>query len=148
MVVVEKRDYWVNFVPFGAGQFQNGHKGKGYFFFTSQMAFGATSVGLFAYLYTRYNLQQGGVKPEDVDRVRNLQILQVSTGAVCLGLMAWGIVDSLAHYQPSTEGKPDRKYIDSILKKKRQPSKKEPSSFHFTPSVSPDGVGAAARWEF
>src|SRR5690606_22290788 len=31
MVVLEKRSYWVNFVPFGAGQFQNGQRKKGLF---------------------------------------------------------------------------------------------------------------------
>ena len=49
LVVIEKRPYYINFVPFGAGQFQNGHTRKGILFFSGELAFGGTSAGIFVY---------------------------------------------------------------------------------------------------
>ena len=56
-VVYERRSYMVNFFPFGAGQFQNGERGKGMFFLGSEAALGAISLGAFATNLALYGLQ-------------------------------------------------------------------------------------------
>ena len=43
----EQHSYAVNFIPFGAGQFQNGQRGKGWAFLGIEAALGAISLGAF-----------------------------------------------------------------------------------------------------
>src|SRR5262249_24563985 len=45
-----------NFVPFGAGQFQNGERRKGWFFFGTETVLGAASLGAFATNLALYGL--------------------------------------------------------------------------------------------
>ncbi len=140
MVVIEKRPYYINFIPFGAGQFQNDHNRKGVFFFSSEVLFGGTSLGLFVYQWLRFGIG-GRVPREDVDSVRRLQQLQIATGAVSLGLVAWGIVDALLHYQPTIQRKPN---IDLLPKGWDNPQK----SFRVSPAVLPQGGGLILDWRF
>lgn len=152
MYVVEKRDFYVNFIPFGAGQFQNGDRNKGIAFAVSQAAFGATSAGLFTYLITKYRLQND-VPPTEAESVRNLQILQVTTGGITLGLMAWGIVDALIHYQPTVRIEPDKSFLPKNLRDRLEPNRPlkpdlQSSSLELIPMPLANGGGVAASWEF
>ncbi len=97
-VIVEKRPYYINFVPFGAGQFQNGHRRTGLIFFTSQLALGGTSATLFSYQVVKYGIG-GSVPPDELKRVNNIRKTQVVTGAACLVSMAAGIVHALIHHE-------------------------------------------------
>jgi hypothetical protein len=98
----EKRQYWINFVPFGMGQFQNGRRGKGIAFAGSQGAAAATSIGVFVYLVNRYGY--GGKVPRDeASEVRRLQQIQLGASIAFAGLAAWGIVDALRDYEPVVE---------------------------------------------
>ena len=45
VVRYERHSFAVNFVPFGAGQFQNGQRRKGWLFFGAEAVLGAVSVG-------------------------------------------------------------------------------------------------------
>src|SRR3954469_1429961 len=56
VVRYERHSFAVNFVPFGAGQFQNGHRRKGWLFFGSEAVLGAVSVGAFAPNLALYGL--------------------------------------------------------------------------------------------
>ncbi|MBT8492797.1 MAG: hypothetical protein KJO07_07030 [Deltaproteobacteria bacterium] len=163
VVEVEKRDYYVNFIPFGAGQFQNGQRKKGIAFAVSQSALGFTSAALFTYLLTRYRLQSD-VPREEADTVRNLQILQVTTGGLTLGLMAWGILDALIYYEPTTTKRleADKSYLPKDLRDKLEgdkplkpditprPRRKKPpkGSFRILPVPTANGGGFVASWEF
>jgi hypothetical protein len=154
LVVVEKRDYFVNFIPFGAGQFQNGDRTKGLLFATAQGVTGGISAGIWLYLVGSYGGVTGGkVPPADADRVRRLQQLEIGAGVACIGLMAWGVVDSLVHYKPSVVRKPDESALPPELRKKLAPKPKKPppsgpTSFRLAPTPLEGGAGVAVGWEF
>jgi hypothetical protein len=48
IVRYERHSFVINFVPFGAGQFQNGQRRKGWLFLGAEAVLGAVSVGAFA----------------------------------------------------------------------------------------------------
>jgi tetratricopeptide (TPR) repeat protein len=100
LIVYETHPYYVNFVPFGAGQFQNQQRGKGIAFAASQAVTGGISAGIFLYLASKYGLVSSEVPFEDGPVVRRLQEAEIAAGAMFLGLYAWGVVDSLLHYKP------------------------------------------------
>jgi hypothetical protein len=145
MVVIETRPYYVNFIPFGAGQFQNGHRGKGVFFAASQAATGGLSAGLWLYLVGTYGLP-GTVSAEEAPLVRRLQQIEIGAGALCLGLMAWGIVDSLIYYKPSVRGEPDESLLPPELRRRRPaPTSRRPL---VTPTPLARGGGLTLTWEY
>lgn len=162
MVVVEKRDYYVNFIPFGAGQFQNKQTTKGILFASAQGVTGAISAGIWMYLAGSYGLS-GQVKPEDASRVLRLQQIEIGTGAAFLGLAAWGIVDALIHYKPSVVRKPDESALPPDLRLKDPTpapttgpgsppagpaTGRAPVTFHLAPTPLPGGGGVVMSWEF
>jgi hypothetical protein len=119
--VIEKRvgrnSFAVNFVPFGAGQFQNGHRKKAWAFLVGESLLGAVSVGAFA-----TNLAVYGFRPQracrydvgdvacptsaidhtEENRSRWLTRVQVASGAMFFATVAWGILDAIYFYQPET----------------------------------------------
>jgi len=93
------RPYYVNFVPFGAGQFQNDESGKGTALAIGEGATVATSVGIWLYLAQRYGVESNEVPVGDVARVHALQLTEIGTGIAALALYGTGVVDSLYHYR-------------------------------------------------
>lgn len=120
--IVERRvgrnSFAVNFIPFGAGQFQNGHRKKGWAFLVTETVLGAASVAAFA-----TNLAVYGFRPQrscrydvgstacpadaidhtDENRSRRLTQVQVASGAMFFGAVAWGILDAIYFYKPETQ---------------------------------------------
>ncbi|MEZ4402212.1 MAG: tetratricopeptide repeat protein [Kofleriaceae bacterium] len=146
MVVIETRPYYINFVPFGAGQFQNGQPGKAIAFATGQGVTGAVSAGIWLYLTGTYGYN-GVVPDEDNQFVRRLEAVEIGTGIACLGLIAWGVVDSLRHYRPSVQRKPDESLLPPELRRKPEPAK-PPPRLELAPTASPDGGGLQLRLRF
>ncbi|HWN69312.1 MAG TPA: tetratricopeptide repeat protein [Haliangium sp.] len=142
MIVIERKPYYINFVPFGAGQFQNGHDGKGIFFFVSQTVIGGTSAGLWVWQVGKYGYN-GTVPAEEVETVRVVQQVQIATGVACLGLMVAGIIDSLIHYESTTRRPADESLIPADLKPRERGNE---SSWKLSPA--PKGAGAVITWEF
>jgi hypothetical protein len=120
--VIEKRfgrnSFLVSFIPFGAGQFQNGHRKKGWAFLTTEVVLGAISVGAFAtnlavyglrpQRICRYDVGDRACPPDWIDhtdenRSRWLTRVQVASGAMFLGAIAWGILDAVYYYRPETQ---------------------------------------------
>ncbi|HVV86397.1 MAG TPA: hypothetical protein VHE35_25245 [Kofleriaceae bacterium] len=128
LVVVEKRSYYINYIPFGAGQFQNRQRKKGIAFALGEGLTGATSAGIWLYLVGSYGLS-GTVPNAEAASVRRLQQYEIVSGTACLALVAWGIVDSLLNYQPSAQRRPDESLLPPDLRRKR-------------PTASPTGGGA------
>jgi hypothetical protein len=114
----EKRSYAVNFIPFGAGQFQNGERRKGWLFLGAETALGAASVGAFVTNFALFGIAPHRrcltVQPIDpnglaqpcpaVDRSdealsRNLMRTQVVTGGLFFAVALWGVFDALRHHQ-------------------------------------------------
>jgi hypothetical protein len=120
--IIEKRfgrnSFAVNFIPFGAGQFQNGHRKKGWAFFAVEGVLGAASVAAFATNLAVYGLRPQRMCQRDVgntacppeyidhteeDQSRRLTQVQVVTGAMFLGAVAWGILDAIYFYRPEVQ---------------------------------------------
>ncbi len=166
MVVVEKRDYYVNFIPFGAGQFQNGQTTKGIVFAAAQGVTGAVSAGIWMYLVGSYGLS-GTVPDAEAAGVLRLQQIEIGTGAAFLVLVAAGVVDALYNYKPSFVRKPDESALPPHLRLKPgpadgdrdadpeqpPPSRGEPvrapaTTFRLMPTPLPGGAGVALTLEF
>jgi hypothetical protein len=96
---VERHYFALNFVPLGAGQFQNGDRKKAWLFLSTQIAFGAASLAMWGYLLIKY--QNGNLRvPNDQLQTANA----ISNATIGMGALFWadvvvGIVDALIHYQ-------------------------------------------------
>jgi tetratricopeptide (TPR) repeat protein len=120
IVRYERHSYTVNFIPFGAGQFQNGERGKGWLFLGAEAVLGATSVAAFVTNFALFGIAPHRrcleVQPLDpsglprpcpdakIDRSdeafsRNLMRTQVVTGGLFFAVAIWGVVDALRHHQ-------------------------------------------------
>jgi hypothetical protein len=121
VVRYDRHAYAVNFVPFGAGQFQNGQRRKGWLFLSAEAALGGASVAAFATNFALFGVaptrrclamqtpDPSGLPrrcPDDqIDRTdetlsRNLMRTQVVTGALFLAVALWGVLDAVHHYEP------------------------------------------------
>jgi hypothetical protein len=115
---VGRNSFTVSFLPFGAGQFQNGQRAKGWGFLTAETVLGAVSVGAFATSLAVYGLRPqrtcrydvgdsvcppNAIDHTDENRSRWLTRVQVASGAMFFGAVAWGIIDAIYYYQPETQ---------------------------------------------
>lgn len=118
--VVEKRlvrnSFAVNFIPFGAGQFQNGQRGKGWGFLLGEAALAATSVGALTANFALYGFSYrlpcrtpddpsaGGctIDRSAQQRSETLIKVQVVSGALFFAAAAWGIADAILNFRPET----------------------------------------------
>jgi hypothetical protein len=126
---VVEHSYWINFLPFGAGQFQNGHLRKGYLLLGAEVALGALS--LVTALDLRLSYPNGRVPESKRDSADALVITQVTSGALFLGLAVYGVIDALIYYQPQT------------VLERPEPLLRRTSLF--TPLIGPDAAGLGFR---
>jgi tetratricopeptide (TPR) repeat protein len=151
MVLIETRPFWVNFIPFGAGQAQNGQPRKAILFASSQAITGGVSAAIWLYLVSEYGFPGKIVNPtsEEIDRIRLLQGIEIGTGAACIGLMIWGIVDAYVHYKPSVRREPDESLLPPELRQKTKPAAEpEARRPRLTPTATSRGAGLSLTWEF
>jgi tetratricopeptide (TPR) repeat protein len=147
--VYKQSYYGLNFVPFGAGQYQNGQYLKAGLFAGGQLATLGTSVGIWFYLVNRYGIRSTNVPLDDGPRVRQLQQIEIGTGLAFFGLWIWGSIDALRHYTPNRRVEGD----EQLLKEIKEEAKKKPAKtslrdrLHITPMVTSDGVGIGIGWE-
>ena len=182
--IVEKRvgrnSFAVSFIPFGAGQFQNGQRGKGWAFLTTEAVLGAVSVGAFATNLAvyglrpqrtcRWNVGDSVCPPEAVDhtdenRSRWLTRVQVASGALFLGTMAWGIIDAIYYYRAETQLGPTAGEAGELRAPRtiaggfgtpprgsaatnRTRSPLAPGGFRFSPAVLDRAIGPALSFRF
>jgi len=126
--VYQKNSYAVNFIPFGAGQFQNGQRGRGWAFLSVEAALGAVSLGAFVTNFSLFGTSHQRrcldaptgdtgvphncmkIDQSEEDLSRNLTRLQLISGGLFFVTAAWGIVDALRNFQPlvpaTTAGEP------------------------------------------
>jgi hypothetical protein len=135
---VNEHPYWVNFVPLGAGQFQNGQQTKGYVLMGTQIGFGLLSAGTALGLYAAYPDLQ--VPTAERGTVRALTILQVTSGALCLVSVAYGIVDAVIYHQPRSVR--ERRY-------QQEPEEDDQgTAFFLTPTAGKAGAGLELGFTF
>lgn len=117
---IERRSFLLNFVPFGAGQFQNQQRGKAWAFFGAEAALGAVSLAAFVTNFALYGIRPvrpclvmvvpelngrpGTCPPDQVDHAgedlsRNLTRVQVVSGGLFYAVAIWGIVDAIRNFQ-------------------------------------------------
>lgn len=110
---VEKRNFMVNFVPFGAGQFQQGRTGLGTLFAASEGALAVTSIiAFFAYDSL---VQTTKVTVDDIGGSRDVPVRYIPTDSLgqaqawtklkwgsaagFYAVYAAGVIDALVHHQ-------------------------------------------------
>ena len=109
---VEKHSVLVNFVPFGAGQFQEGRVGVGIGFAVAEGVLAVVSiVGYFVYgsLITTRTLQvdnfpgttivQTGIPASLAGEAQTWRVVKVTSGAGFYAVYVAGVLDALLHYQ-------------------------------------------------
>jgi tetratricopeptide (TPR) repeat protein len=150
LVVVERRSFGVNFVPFGAGQFQNKQPVRGLLFAAGQGITGGLSVGVFVYLAGKYGFN-ASVPAAETKGVRQLEQIEVGAGIAFFALYAWGVVDSLLHYKPRVQVEGDDSLLPPLPDPPARKSKPAKSSVldrvHLAPMLAPNGAGIGLTWE-
>jgi hypothetical protein len=116
----ERHSFIVNFIPFGAGQFQNDQPRKGWLFLGAESALAAVSVGAFVTNFALYGIEPrrkcllmqpidaGGLPhacPADQidhsedDRSRLLLRAQLVSGGLFFAVAIWGVIDAIRNYE-------------------------------------------------
>jgi hypothetical protein len=149
----ERHAYLLNFVPFGAGQFQNGQRRKGWLFFGVELGLAAISVGAYATnfaLYGSHPYRQcnapggmpatGPCPAAEIDHSqentsRNLLRVQLISGGLFFGAAIWGVIDAVRHYQR-----------DVLLTEPAPGTSPPSSSSALQVGLSPFGLSAALRF--
>jgi tetratricopeptide (TPR) repeat protein len=139
----ETRSFALNFAPFGAGQFQNGDRTKGFLVAAGQGVTGATSLGVFLYLAGTYGLE-AKVPLEDAVSVRRMQQIQVGAGAAFFAIYAYSVIDGIWHFKPRAQVEVDPQLLEELKKK---PAKKAASRVQVGPMLLPGGAGIGIVWE-
>jgi hypothetical protein len=157
--VVEKRfarnSFSINFIPFGAGQFQNGQRRKGWAFMLSESALAGVSVAAFVTNFATYGFRPRlpcqtpmmGVPtmvPCIKDRTnerrsRLLTDVQLVSGGLFFAVAAWGIADAILNFKPEvpiTSGENDNGPVSAGL------------HLRLAPVVSQESFGAALAFRF
>lgn len=155
LIGFEQHSFFLNFAPFGIGQFQNHQPGKGVFFATAQGLTLLCSVSIWTYLVNRYGIRSDRVALEDGPSVRFLQQLEIGSGIAFFGLWIYGVVDSLRNYTPQTRAAIDDRLLppelrdpDAAPPKKPTASPKNKTSYlRLTPLWVPGGAGIGLSWE-
>jgi hypothetical protein len=120
-VVYLKNSYGINFLPFGAGQFQNRQRRKAWTFLGAEAALGAVSLGAFSTNFVLFGLAPrrrcldaptggttGVAQPcQNIDHSqealsRDLLHAQLASGGLFFAVAIWGIIDAVRHFQPET----------------------------------------------
>jgi len=150
--LVESHHYYINFLPFGLGQFQNGDQTKGYLFAAGQGLAVSGSVGIWLYLVSKYGVNcPHCVKLDDADSVLHMQEVQVGLGLVAIGLYGWSVIDAVRHYKAQIRLDDSQLPPDLIRDLDKNPRKKQQQSLReriqIGPMFTPSGVGIGIGWE-
>jgi len=152
LVVVERRSFGVNFVPFGAGQFQNKQPTRGILFAAGQGITGGLSVGIFIYLAGKYGFN-AAVPLAEVPGASQLQQVEIGAGVAFYALYAWGVVDSLLNYKPRVQIEGDDTLLPPLPQDPPDAKRPRPARtslldrLHLAPMVAPHGAGIGLTWE-
>jgi hypothetical protein len=151
ILTFESHPLYLNFVPFGVGQFQNKDDAKGAFFAATEGVTLITSISIWGYLVNTYGIRSTHVAALDENRVLRLQQFEIGTGLAFLGLWVLGAVDAYLNYKPQTRAEIDDSLLPPELRDLDKPAKPKPkppkSSFHILPMLTPTGGGIGLAWE-
>ena len=146
--VLEVHPYYVNFVPFGAGQFQNHDRTKGILFAAGEGLTLSGSFGIWLYLVGKYGINcPHCVATQDADSVRSYQQLEIGLGIAFIGIYFAGAIDSVIHYQPHAEVKGDESLLPPELRSKPKKKTSLLEKIHIAPMATQNGFGIGVGWE-
>jgi hypothetical protein len=150
---VEHRSFAVNFIPFGAGQFQNQQRAKGWIFFGVEAGLASVSLAAFITNFSKYGARpqrqclipvtSGSVCPPsqldhtDEDASRGLMHVQVATGAAFFAVAAWGVIDAIYNFK-----------ADVSLGETYVPASSPPGAWRLVPELGPVAQGASLAFTF
>ena len=150
---VEKRSFLVNFVPFGAGQFQQGRVAAGTGFAIAEALLGITSiVAYFAYgslidtrqapANPRYPdgpvIVETGIPANREDEAKVWRALKIGAGLGFYGVWAAGVADAIIHHQDTV--------VTTRVEKPPPPQPSPPQGARIGPG--PGTVGASVTFRF
>lgn len=127
------RPYWINFIPFGAGQFQNGHRKKGWLLLTTQATAGVLSLSL-ALTYRYKYPETSNHSDSERDTAQLISNAQIISGILFWGLVTYGIIDALYYYPKDSNNTQNR------LTKRTQ--------LRFSPYASDKDIGLGIHLRF
>ena len=159
----EHRPYAVNFLPFGAGQFQNDQPRKGWAFLSAEAVLGAVSVGAFVTNFMIYGSSpyrdctgdyvNNKCPMNEIDHSREdtshtITRIQVVSGAAFFAVALWGIVDAIRNYR--AEVPLGESYIPANSAPETTPAagKGGPSAWKISPLIGPLAQGGALTLTF
>ena len=172
---IERRSLLINFVPFGAGQFQNQQRRKGWLFFGAETALAVTSVAAFVTNFSIYGVRpirpcldpvqpQGSGAPwvcppdridhsgEDVSR--NLARVQIASGTLFFAIAIWGIVDAVRNFQSEVPigetlaGPQPPGPVSSVVRPETSPRHETRTGPRMIPTLTPLAQGALLTLTF
>lgn len=139
--VVERHSRLIATLPFGVGQFQNGHRKKGYFFLVSELIVGAVSVSAFIAIQQKF--AGGGFGQGEAGLARALTGLELGAGTGFWALAIAGIIDSHVYFRRQVEVNTKERPADS------RPVPDGPKqSLLLAPIVAPGTFGASVLLTF
>lgn len=93
----EQKHFYLNFLPFGAGQFQNCEYIKGAILAGAEVI--ALSINLDSY-FRRKSMEKGGKYPEDrLSEAKKLQNIQLISGGIFIAGYIYGFIDGSLNYR-------------------------------------------------
>jgi tetratricopeptide (TPR) repeat protein len=140
---VTEKHFWIVFMPFGLGQFQNSDTTLGIVMASTQ------GLALLANAITwtlRWGLQEEGGGYTDPSIAQGLQIAQYSSLAVFGGLYLWGVVDAWLGFEPR-QVEP----FQRVREETEGPAQGAPETGPATslaPSLTPSGAGLQFEFRF
>ena len=144
----ERHSYLINFVPFGAGQFQNQQRRKGWAFLGVEAGLAAVSVGTFMANVATYGWHptrfcngqpfapMTGCPASEIDHAREngsrkMMDVQIVSGVLFFSVAIAGMVDAIANFQPEVS-----------IGESYEPAAAT-GAWRLIPSLSPQAGGAA-----
>ena len=94
----EKNNYFVNFIPFGAGQFVNGSKVKGSLVLSTQLL--ALGSNMFFYFSLRaMKDKNGAIDQGKISRAKLYRTMQYVSAGVAAAAYIYGVIDAVVNYK-------------------------------------------------
>jgi hypothetical protein len=133
--VVENRTRAIGFIPFGVGQFYNGHVGSGVAFAVTEFLLGACWASTTLAIDQLWPKHQ--ITSADVDKANALLGVQVASGAAFWGVVITGIIEAQVRFRP-----------ERVIQERELPPAKAKLKATLAPIISPGFFGLGVQGSF
>ncbi len=132
--IVEKHPYYINFIPFGAGQFQNDQDAKGALFLSAEIVTLGVNVTSF-FVARSLEGSDGKYSASNARQARDWTIAQYSALGAFVLLAVGGVIDAALNWKPEV-----------TLEPSVQTETTAKSSVSTSPILQFDATGASIRF--